>query len=213
MKHWEPQPHHDFVEYSSVRPADVVEASSGVAHSSRPTSQDHVRREKQPQMASQPRFERRRTWHSWWFREIIAVVASFLFQGAAIIILIFMSEKPLARWTFFIGLNATIAIFSTATKATLLLAVAACISQWKWLHFKGKRRPVRDFDVYDEASRGSLGSLLFLGHFRWNMGTLGSVITILALAFEPFTQQVITLNTRGNQDPICRPHLPSLQTT
>ena len=140
---------------------------------------------------------RRRTWASWWYKEILAIVATFSFQGAAVAILIHMSEQPLSAWNFLIGLNATISIFSTATKATLLLAVNACISQWKWLHFKGKKRPVADLDLFDDASRGSLGSLLFLAHFRWNMGAVGSLITIIALAFEPFTQQVIVLKTRN----------------
>ncbi len=144
---------------------------------------------------------RHRRWSTWWFKEILAVVSSFVFQGAAIVILLCMVDKPYTRWNFFVSLNATIAIFTTAAKAALLLAVAACISQWKWLHFKSRHQPIRDFDIYDEASRGSLGSLVFLSQVRWGVPAIGAFVTILALGIDAFAQQVVILEPVLNFSP------------
>ncbi|KAB5531314.1 hypothetical protein GE09DRAFT_1064040 [Coniochaeta sp. 2T2.1] len=107
-----------------------------------------------------------------------------------------MSDKELERWNGTITLNSTIAIFTTAAKSTLLIAVAGCVSQWKWFHFKEEARPLRDLELYDEASRGSLGSVEFLFRLRWGVPALGAIITILALGIDTFSQQIIALDTR-----------------
>jgi hypothetical protein len=161
--------------------------------SRQPTSLEQVSATKNSNDATS---ERRRWSGDWWINEITAILFSFIFQGAAVIILLSMSGNPLSRWTFFISLNATIAIFTTAAKATLLLSVTACISQWKWLHFKAAPAMLRDMDIYDEASRGSLGSLSLLLRIRWGIPAIGAIITILALGVDAFTQQVIELDTR-----------------
>lgn len=131
-----------------------------------------------------------------WTREIAAMVASLLFEIAAIVVLAYMDGKALFFWDFFISLNAMIAIITTAARASLLIPVASCISQWKWVHFKTNTRQLREMDVYDEASRGSLGSLKFLLRIRWGIPAIGALVTIVTLGIDAFSQQIIALETR-----------------
>lgn len=91
-----------------------------------------------------------------------------------------------------ISLNATIAALITAAKSTAMLSVAACISQWKWAYFRSKRRRLADLDIIEEASRGPLGSVQMLTTVTWGLGTLGAVVTIVALGIDTFAQQVIS---------------------
>jgi len=44
--------------------------------------------------------------------------------------------------------------------------VAECISQLKWNWFE-KERPLADFETFDKASRGVLGSIYLLGLLKW----------------------------------------------
>lgn len=101
-----------------------------------------------------------------------------------------------------ISLNATIAALITAAKSTAMLSVAACISQWKWAYFRSNRRRLADLDIIEEASRGPLGSVQMLTSVTWGLGTLGAIVTIVALGIDTFAQQVISTDavTRWTDD-------------
>ncbi|KAK2603172.1 hypothetical protein N8I77_009650 [Diaporthe amygdali] len=111
---------------------------------------------------------------------------------AVVVILRTMQDKPMDHWTFFVGLNAVIAVFITAAKSTAMLSVAACIGQWKWVYFTSKSRRLLDIDIIEEASRGPLGSLLMIATIPWGWATLGAIITVLGLGIDTFAQQVIS---------------------
>lgn len=168
----------------------------------------------------EPAPKRSRCSSLWWWQELVSIIASFGCIVAVIIILRMVQDKPTDHWTFFvspsyphpptsalrysanphlttntgpqISLNATIAALITAAKSTAMLSVAACISQWKWAYFRSKRRRLADLDVIEEASRGPLGSVQMLTTVTWGLGTLGAVVTIVALGIDTFAQQVIS---------------------
>jgi hypothetical protein len=52
--------------------------------------------------------------------------------------------------------------------------------------------------IFDGASRGPWGAFVFLWRARGTalLATLGAIITVLMLGFEPFTQQIIELHTQ-----------------
>ena len=102
-----------------------------------------------------------------------------------------MDGKPLSKWTSGISLNATIAVLSTACAAALMHGVSEFIGQLKWLHFKNGPKKLAHLEMFDSASRGPWGALCFLGTIKWNLATLGALITISRLAFGPLAQQVI----------------------
>lgn len=101
----------------------------------------------------------------------------------------------LSAWHLSIAPNTVISVLATVSKASLLLPVAESISQLKWLHFDKAHR-LSDLDLYNSASRGPLGALLFLLRLPASLGALGAVITIAALAFDPFAQQLVSFPSR-----------------
>ncbi|KAH7357351.1 hypothetical protein BKA66DRAFT_553015 [Pyrenochaeta sp. MPI-SDFR-AT-0127] len=133
-----------------------------------------------------------------WFWEVIATIASAACMMAVIIILARMQSKSLGRWTISISLNATIAIFITAAKSLSLLVIGACIAQLKWIRFRTSARKLQEFDLFENAARGPLGSLMLLLQVRWHSGlaSIGAIVTILALGVDTFAQQVVRLDTR-----------------
>ncbi|KAF2424871.1 hypothetical protein EJ08DRAFT_700649 [Tothia fuscella] len=140
-----------------------------------------------------------RTFKNGWLWEISGALLSISCAISIIIILISTNNKPLSSWHFFIRPNALISIFSTLSKAALMVPVAACISQLKWLYFDSPHR-LHDLDVFDEASRGPWGSLELILRLRFRLGMLlatwGGVITIVALGIDPFAQQILSFPSR-----------------
>ena len=102
-------------------------------------------------------------WWPWeWLCELLAIVS----LGAMVFILWFYHDKPQAEWQqAYFTLNGLIAFLATLVKTGLIVPVSAAIGQRKWLRFmpsKGSARRARrlgDFEVFDDASRGSIGSM------------------------------------------------------
>ncbi|KAF2831517.1 hypothetical protein CC86DRAFT_463392 [Ophiobolus disseminans] len=102
-----------------------------------------------------------------------------------------------------------------------MLAVAGCISQLKWLYFKHSARSLNDIQIFDDASRGPLGAFELLtrlspkGIFADRCSGAGwaswaAVLTILALALDPFAQQILSFPLRSV--PIQADRLASIST-
>ncbi|KAI0164687.1 hypothetical protein GGR57DRAFT_497564 [Xylariaceae sp. FL1272] len=158
----------------------------------------------------------------WWW-EITALLACIGGTVAMIVILAIENDKSLSHWHFVVCIdflfttslsfciviisrisraiapNSLISIFSTITKSALMVTVASCLSQLKWVYFDDTIQPLRHFELFEEASRGPWGSAVFslVVHFRAKLALFGSIVTIVALAFEPFTQQIIAFPTRS----------------
>lgn len=84
-------------------------------------------------------------------------------MGAIVVILKLYDQKPLPQWRFSITINSLVALFSTISKAALLIPIAEGLSQLKWLWFAERPKKLFDFEAFDKASRGSWGSLQLLG--------------------------------------------------
>jgi hypothetical protein len=101
-------------------------------------------------------------WWPWeWLCELLAIGS----LGAMVFTLWYYQDRPQAEWRqSYFTLNGLVAFLATLTKTGLAIPVSAAIGQRKWLRFlpsgKGKERARRlgDFETFDEASRGSLGS-------------------------------------------------------
>lgn len=130
-----------------------------------------------------------------WLHEISSLIGSWGCQIWLVVILLQMDNRPLDTWTQKISLNAMVSALSTISKALLLEPVGASIGQLKWLHMRRPRR-MYDFELFDQASRGPLGSVFLLARFRLDIVSLGCFITILSAALGPFTQQVISFGNR-----------------
>jgi hypothetical protein len=135
-----------------------------------------------------------------WIWEFAAAVVSLGCLAAAIVVLAIYDDKSLTSWSFIFhaNLNTVIAILSTLSRTALLVPVASCISQLKWIHLASSPRSLRDFQIFDDASRGPWGALELIWrlNFRSKLATWGSFITILTLAMGPFAQQLVSYPIR-----------------
>ncbi|KAL1633485.1 hypothetical protein SLS56_002870 [Neofusicoccum ribis] len=136
----------------------------------------------------------------WWYLEILGIVASIAAMVLVVITLHLVQDKPLHGWTFFFQPNTVLSALVTAAKSTMLFSIAECLGQLKWIyywHCKEKRR-LQTLEVFDGASRGPWGAVKFYFSIRSYVpiGAMASFVTILTLGMDPFTQQIISFQTR-----------------
>jgi hypothetical protein len=103
-----------------------------------------------------------------------------------VVVLMYFHGKPQAEWRqSYFTLNGLVAFLATLTKTGLIIPVSAAIGQRKWLRFlpnkKGERRARRlgDFEMFDEASRGSIGSTKLI--FSLNTWYVSYTIALLSI--------------------------------
>lgn len=136
-----------------------------------------------------------------WLWEISGIVLSISCMVAIFIILPLLNNAPLDNWRFAVAPNTLISTFITVSKTSMLLAVAAGMSQLKWHHFQGgPPRPLQELDVFDEASRGPWGAMAFLWRMRRRGATVaamvGAFVMLSSLTMDPLAQQIIAFRTR-----------------
>jgi hypothetical protein len=97
-----------------------------------------------------------------WKFEILALVVALGAIGAIIGVVFRYDGRALPDWPHDITLNALIALLATFANATISVCLSSGISQAKWIRFKRSAAPLSDMEAFDEASRGSWGSLKLL---------------------------------------------------
>lgn len=113
-------------------------------------------------------------------------------MGAIVVLLANLNNKPLPNMGF-LTLNGIVSTLAGISKAALILPISEAISQLKrqWFWNVDRPRPISDFQIYDSASRGPWGSLCLLARPRLaHLSSLGAILTVVALAIEPFFQLV-----------------------
>lgn len=64
-------------------------------------------------------------------------------------------------------LNTFLAFFASLAKMAFMIPIVEGLGQLKWLWYLGPRsQPLHDFQLFDEASRGTYGSLKLLVKFK-----------------------------------------------
>lgn len=136
--------------------------------------------------------------HRWWWWEIGAAVLSLTCLTLIFVTLMSMHGKPLSSWKLKISINTTVSVLATVAKSALMLLVAEALGQLKWLYFDTPRR-LSDLQVFDDATRGPFGATTFLWHIRGRayLGSVGCLITIIGLGFEPAAQQMLSFSTKS----------------
>lgn len=128
-----------------------------------------------------------------WFWEILSTVFSALCFIAILCLLLAYDQRASPRMPQGLTLNTIISVLATASKCSLLFGVGAAIGQLKWIWFQKGSKPLLGLQCLDDASRGPLGCFKVVGQHRGrSLVCLGAVVTILALAFDPFMQQIIS---------------------
>jgi len=126
-----------------------------------------------------------------WFYECAALAFSVGCLVALGVMLLLYDGKETPQLPYNITLNALISVLSTAAKSSLLFAVGGTLGQTKWAWFT-ESRELSDMQTFDDATRGPWGALILLcSRSIRPLASLGAAITILALAYGPFLQQLV----------------------
>ncbi|KAJ5488741.1 hypothetical protein N7539_003631 [Penicillium diatomitis] len=140
-------------------------------------------------------------WGFIWILEIVACLVSIALLAAIIGFLSHYDGQSLPEWPYAITLNALVSVLSTAMKAAIAFIATQCLAQLKWLWFRQKNR-LSDLTLLDDASRGPVGAFKVLYSFLpRHLVTFGCVILVLAVATDPFVQQVISIQMRSADSP------------
>lgn len=135
-----------------------------------------------------------------WSIDTFAAFFALSSFSVLIVVLKHYEGNPPTTWPIgVLTLNGLVAILSTITRAALTALVSNSLSQSKWIRLaSSRRRRLRELDLYDQASWSVWGSFCYLCSTRGiHLASLAAVLTIVALAFDAFAQQVISYETHG----------------
>lgn len=133
-----------------------------------------------------------------WLIDLASLIASVLCLVAMLILLLVYRNKAVPELSMGLTFNAMISVLITAAKVAMLSAVSSAVGQIKWKWFRQNRSPLRNLDIFDEASRGGpLGAIYFLARIRWSStAAIGVIVLLLSLAMDPFAQQLLNYPTQ-----------------
>ncbi|KAL5113231.1 hypothetical protein ACEQ8H_008898 [Pleosporales sp. CAS-2024a] len=135
--------------------------------------------------------------HGTWTFEILALIVALAAVASIIGVVAHYNGRALPDWPHDITLNALIALLATLANATISVCLSSGISQAKWIRFKRSGAPLSDMEVFDDASRGSWGSMKLLVTARGGyLGTFGAIVAVVGLTLGPFAQQIATYKVR-----------------
>lgn len=139
---------------SNVRPCDSDSLSSESLINEppeRPTESIKTT-SRQPRLSSQSL--------TTWLLEILGLAVGFAsFIAIAAVLYHYRNNYPPEGP---ITLSTVISVLATLMSGLLSMTLGSCIAQLKWNHFNDRPRPLFDFCLIDDASKGPLGSLKFL---------------------------------------------------
>lgn len=140
-----------------------------------------------------------------WFYEAIAMCFSIACFVTIFCTLMIYNQSRTPEGFYGLTLNTMVSALATASKSSLLYVVGECICQLRWTAFRSSPRALSlsYVQIYDSASRGPWGSLIALLKDRGrSIVTLGSVVIILGLLFDPFVQQILTYPVKNSEPTI-----------
>lgn len=101
-----------------------------------------------------------------WAFEIMAVAIGLGAVAAIVGVVAKYNGHALPDWPYSITLNALIALLATFANAAMSVCLSSGLSQAKWIRFKQTSAPLSDMEAFDDASRGSWGSIKLLATAR-----------------------------------------------
>ncbi|KAL6237965.1 hypothetical protein BDW75DRAFT_237839 [Aspergillus navahoensis] len=127
----------------------------------------------------------------WFILEVLATVISAGALITLVAVLATYDRKPQPNWHY-MSLNSLISWLSTISKACILFFVSEALGQSKWVWFAQQERAIRNIRTFDSASRGPYGALELIWTLRGrHFAVVGSVAVVLALAIDPFAQNLV----------------------
>lgn len=118
-------------------------------------SQEQKQHSMRRQISDLPNNQSHNSIQQLWLWELLSIAVATLALVAIVIILMLRRDRPLPKGPSAISINAVIAVFTAIFKACLMMPIAECIGQLRWLWYQ-KSRPLRHMEQWDLASRGRL---------------------------------------------------------
>lgn len=129
----------------------------------------------------------------WWATEMLALFGGVLCLIAIVIILWRADGRPAPQLPLNTNLNTIVAFLASLAKATFVMAIVEGLGQLKWVWFMSSRpRPLIDFQVFEEATKGGWSSWKLLFQFKGFCASFGALILVSGLMTSTFTQMAIT---------------------
>ena len=102
-----------------------------------------------------------------WYRptDTFNAACALLIFGSVVTILAVFDGQPNPQFQYGITLNALISVLATVGTFTIMIPCSDALGQLKWNWFM-KGRPLLDFHLIDNASRGPMGSLVLIAKLR-----------------------------------------------
>lgn len=105
-----------------------------------------------------------------WLFEVFAAILGMVLIIVLCVILRDYNGKPVPSLGSVLNtdvtLNFVVSLLLGFAVPALMLPVAECINQLKWIWFSSADRPLEDLDTFDQSSRGTLGGGAFLWKLR-----------------------------------------------
>ncbi|KAJ5637181.1 hypothetical protein N7490_007060 [Penicillium lividum] len=160
----------------------------------------HKEQDLTPKTKETSSFQRHDAGGSWTW-EFACAFFSVVCIGLLIGFLVYVNGMTYARWQYSISPNTVIAILAGFGKTATLVPISTCLGQFKWKPNWNKgpeQTPTQlyNFQMLDNASRGPWGSLEVLWRMPWSLPMAGALLTILSLALDPFSQQILAFPPR-----------------
>jgi hypothetical protein len=105
--------------------------------------------------------------NDWWLWEILSLATCGLTIIAIAVILHRLDGQPQPDWSFRlakshsekkVSVNSVLSWLSTIARLGLTFALASSLGQLKWVTFATSKKPLVEFGVFDESTRGFVGS-------------------------------------------------------
>lgn len=157
-------------------------------------------------MVRAPRFQRGEQFKSdWWWWEMGGALVACVSLFMTIAVLAVLDGKPIDDWNHSIEPSSLLSTLTTVGKMGMMLVVASCLSQSKWLHYQHPN-VLNHLDVYDEVSRASpVASVTIFWKLPRGLrkarldvlAILFALITLGSFAIDPMIQQILARPSRN----------------
>ncbi|KID94384.1 hypothetical protein MAJ_09661, partial [Metarhizium majus ARSEF 297] len=131
-----------------------------------------------------------------WMLEMACILLSFSTLILIVMVLSKFDQQSVPDLPLKVTLNTMLSLLVTLTKAAFMFPVSIAISRAQWSWFL-QQRPLYDFHVFDQASRGTWGSLVLLWRIRGShFIALGAILMVVSTMTSPVTQLAINYAVR-----------------
>ncbi|KAK4128919.1 hypothetical protein N657DRAFT_668058 [Parathielavia appendiculata] len=133
-----------------------------------------------------------------WLPEVACCFLSIVCLVVIVVVLKTYDGRGLADWPLTVSLNTLIAFLAAICQVALIVPLTEGLSQLKWNSFARGEKPLADFQTFEDAKRGPVGSAMLLCRRRGRaLGMTAATALLTGFLLSPLTQGAITYPTRS----------------